>query len=1081
MNLVTGVEGFFGWLLQTTWQAAIVVMIILLAQLLLRHRLTPAWRHGLWFLLVARLLMPMAPSSAISIFNLAKWSRTQAPPTRVAAPMSRASQSAATLMVASRSDDAPAEAIPAPQSRIEPLLEARRDSDSTAMGASGAVVAPVAAKSINWMTIAALVWLAGAVGLLLRFLWLNYCFHRRMGGNVPVTDPAASSLLQECAGSLRVQERLLLVETLAVETPAVSGFWHKRLLLPIGLREQLSDDELRHVLLHELAHLKRHDPEMNWLMAVLQIVHWFNPVLWLGFARMRADRELATDDLALSCAEERDRRSYGETLVKVLERLTQPRALPGLVAIGESKAQIKERIRAIARGRVDPRWRWAAGAVAVVIAGLALTTAREVTQGLNLRELYPSSLTAGDAAASRARAWRFTPDDIYRLSAFSFEVGKELRIETEVADLGIGHCSDGAVWAVVVPREGGKLTSPVSTTPEVIAHVWLRFHPAEINRLFRPETVSGAGNADLEERMRRIADAKMPPSWQAGSKALMPERKDLTVDVDIQDGPRRFFTVDQQAPSARYVATFEKRLVEPASRPAYEPEVDPDRASVVAVSPPNGAKEVGLVQTLQICFDRPMERDRLKVEWLGGGFQLNGSIRVTPDGKEFTIPVRLTPGQQQKLAVNRDLDREMQGPTGVQQGTKLPRMSFREGFQDTNGVFANEFRWSFSTQPLPMKAAGSKPRVVSISPASGASLPQFTFVQVTFDQPMQPPDYVFPYLQTKRVFDGPSLIPSFDYDASAHRFTFPVLLPAEDDSRLTLRGFYSAGGRGAGPVVVHCQTGSEGLSADHISRTKAARQDPRLQKLLAATKQARLRIHSGQATVQSTQLRVSNGAFNYLVANTATFKWQGADQVYADITGPMSMSQAFVLGCDGQTCWSYYVGGNGERRFERTPARITQKEFVILDPFELARQSIPEAVSDLDLVYAGSASLEGHACALIERWEVNSGLSPGRFVSAVNTQWWIDATTHVPRQIVRYHPNRCDLVRFDYTHLNQPLPESAFRPPAGPEEATPSSFFGGEPAPDEHRFLHISDGSNGRMSGRIGRRGPNGTTSSGMN
>ena len=62
------------------WQAAVVAGLILLAQLLLRKRLSPAWRHGLWFPLLVRLLMPRTPSSGVSVFNLAKASRPQARP-----------------------------------------------------------------------------------------------------------------------------------------------------------------------------------------------------------------------------------------------------------------------------------------------------------------------------------------------------------------------------------------------------------------------------------------------------------------------------------------------------------------------------------------------------------------------------------------------------------------------------------------------------------------------------------------------------------------------------------------------------------------------------------------------------------------------------------------------------------------------------------------------------------------------------------------------------------------------------------------------------------------------------------------
>ena len=71
-NLIHWVEEVFRWILQTTWQATVLVGLILLAQWLLRRRLAPAWRYGLWLLLVGRLLMPVVPPSGLSIFNLAR-------------------------------------------------------------------------------------------------------------------------------------------------------------------------------------------------------------------------------------------------------------------------------------------------------------------------------------------------------------------------------------------------------------------------------------------------------------------------------------------------------------------------------------------------------------------------------------------------------------------------------------------------------------------------------------------------------------------------------------------------------------------------------------------------------------------------------------------------------------------------------------------------------------------------------------------------------------------------------------------------------------------------------------------------
>jgi beta-lactamase regulating signal transducer with metallopeptidase domain len=1073
MNALIGLERCFGWLLQTTWQAAVIVVIILLAQFLLRNRLSPAWRHGLWFLLVARLLMPTTPGSVVSVFNLAKWPRRQVALASAVAP-SAERLNLPTSAVFARPDNAevqPAALSPAPVGQISEPMPARSFPSESAIPA-----ARPAAHPMNWMGLAALAWLAGVLLLALRFVCLERRFGSRLAGDKPASDESVERLFGECVRSLRVQEKVEIIETAAVDSPAVFGLWRKRLLLPVGLREQLSPEELRHVFLHELAHIKRRDPALNWLLGILQILHWFNPVLWFAFARLRADRELATDDLALT--QTRDRGSYGETILKVLEGLTPHRALPGLVGIAESKAQMRERIRAIARAGAFPCWRWAAATMAVIIAGVTLTNAREEGQvkGLNLLQRYPTSLTAGDAAPGRARPWRFAPEDIFQVSHFALEIGKQLRVETGVADLGIGHCADGAVWAVLIPREDGKLTSAATTNQESITNLWLRFHPAQINRVFPPETVTGVGSAGLAEPMRAIANAKFHSSWHAGNNAIIPEPKDMTVDADTKEGSRRFFVVDKDAQTAEYIGSSARQSAAKSAEPAYEPELDTNCARVVSVAPPNGAKGVEPIQDLRIVFDRPMNPYCVKLEWLGGGFQLNGSIQVGADHTEFIIPVRMAPGQEQKLAVNRDKYREMWVATGSRPEMK-PSGYSREGFLDADAVAANEFRWSFSTKAEGVKPGAGKPRVLSVSPASGATAPVLTFVEITFDQPMRSPDAQFPYLQKRPFAEGASIIPSFDYEAGAHRFAFPVLLPPDNDARLTIGGFYSADGVACDPVVLHYQTGPDSLDSKYMEKAKTAAKDAKLQKLMISMKQARARLNSGIVTVQNIDLRLEKNSFNSVEAKTATFKWQGPDQVYADISGPMGMTRAFILGSDGQTCWLYSENEKGEKRLDQTPAAKTERETSLLDPFDLAKRSVTEALADRALVVAGDAKLEGRSCYRVETWDV----SQENMAFARQTQWWIDEETFLPKQIVQHHPGGCQIVRFDYKDLNQRIPDSAFQPPAAPGGDAHPLFFQKEPGSGEQRFLRISDGSNGRMSGRLGWHGPDGTTSSGMN
>lgn len=1066
------VEQIFGWLVQTSAHAAVITVMVLLAQFLLRKRLSPAWRYGLWFLLVARLLMPTTPRSSVSVFNLARWPQPSTAASIIAAEPSPAVDT--TIRVVSAPFESPR----------QPAVGLVRSEAATTPVVGAPVphpnqrVQPAAHQLINWKALAAGVWAGGLVLLGLRFACIELRFRRRLALGRPLQDPALKCLLNEGAQILGLNHDLPVFETEEVQTPAVYGLWRKRLLLPDGLRERLSKEGLRHVLMHELAHVKRRDPEANWLIAVLQILHWFNPLLWIAFARMRADRELATDDLALKHTGLEDRSSYGETILQVLEGVTRRASLPGLVGIGESKAQMKERLRAIRRG-VGPRWRWAAAAVTAVIAGLTLTNAREGApdSSLDLLKHYPTKLTVGDAVPSRARPWEFTAQDIFQVRHFKFQLGQQLRVELGSADLGIGHCGDGAVWAVLLPRENGKLLSPASTNEESVVHVWLRFHPNQISRLFPPDTVTSNGRAELEDRIRQIAEAKLGSSWHAGNRVMIPSPPEMTVDVDTAGGLRRFFAVDTLALRAQYIAAFANRPFESHAEPLlYEPEFDTNCARVISVVPANGATVVESRQDLRLRFDRPMDPHSFKLQWLAGGGQLAGPIRVSADQTEFAVPVHLTPGEQ-KLVLNRDQEREQWIAFGRRPEMKPPgSRRVQSGFVDEHGVAANEFRWSFSVTSVLAKPGARKPRVVSVSPPSGATTPVLTTVEITFDQPMRPPEQGLPYLQQSAFLQGPSLLPSIECDATAKRFRFPVLLRADDDVRLTLRGFYSTEGVACDPVVLHYQTGTDSLDSSYTQRAKAAAQDPNLQRILAEMQQARARLNSGIETVQTIRLGMSKSSFTSVESQTATFKWQGEGQVYADLSGPM-MTKAFIMGSNGRDCWLYSEDEKAEKRLDQTPAAITERNVLLLDPFDLQNRPVEEALANGDLVYGHEAALEGKPCYHLEKWEVNQD----NVVWASLTQWWIDEQTFLPRQIVQYYPSGCEIVRFEYAGLNESIPDSAFQPPTtSPNEAHPL-FFQNPPQAGERRFLRICDGSNGRMSGRFGWQGANGTTSSGLN
>jgi hypothetical protein len=114
---------------------------------------------------------------------------------------------------------------------------------------------------------------------------------------------------------------------------------------------------------------------VHWLVTVVRIFHWFNPVLWIAFQRMAADRELACDESALSQMEE-EKVSYGETIVRILEGCARLPKLPDLLGILESKDRAFERISMIANFRKRGRWSTLALLLLGVLAVIGLTDAR---------------------------------------------------------------------------------------------------------------------------------------------------------------------------------------------------------------------------------------------------------------------------------------------------------------------------------------------------------------------------------------------------------------------------------------------------------------------------------------------------------------------------------------------------------------------------------------------------------------------------------------------------------------------------------------------------------------------------------
>jgi beta-lactamase regulating signal transducer with metallopeptidase domain len=80
-----------------------------------------------------------------------------------------------------------------------------------------------------------------------------------------------------------------------LRSPATTGCFRARVLLPVKLLPRLNSDELTHILRHELIHVKRRDYFWDRVGALGCRILFFHPAVWLAYRRMRWERELACD------------------------------------------------------------------------------------------------------------------------------------------------------------------------------------------------------------------------------------------------------------------------------------------------------------------------------------------------------------------------------------------------------------------------------------------------------------------------------------------------------------------------------------------------------------------------------------------------------------------------------------------------------------------------------------------------------------------------------------------------------------------------------------------------------------------
>jgi beta-lactamase regulating signal transducer with metallopeptidase domain/Tol biopolymer transport system component len=381
--VMTYSQVFFGWLLQTTLIASMVICLILLIQKLLGGRLGPRWSYALWLVLLMRMILPWSPSSRVSLSNLIpSWQR-----------QTQSQQSPSTIEVQKISPheqvaEAP-ETITSRKAESEIITQDQAASRLRMVSNAEVQSRP---RLVLLRRILPTLWLAGAIVIGVYLLVSDLALWRIVKRDRPLLNQSMLELFEECKAQMSVQSLVVVVPSDQVRSPGLFGFVRPRLLLPRQMLDSATAEELRYVFLHELAHLRRHDIYLGWLTSLLQVLHWFNPLVWFAFYRMRADRELACDALVLTRTGQDKSQEYGGAIVELVRRFSRSRPLPAMAGIIESKSQLKKRIAMIAKFKKNS-YQWSPlGIILVIILACISLPDAKYTKASGISAAKPSAM-----------------------------------------------------------------------------------------------------------------------------------------------------------------------------------------------------------------------------------------------------------------------------------------------------------------------------------------------------------------------------------------------------------------------------------------------------------------------------------------------------------------------------------------------------------------------------------------------------------------------------------------------------------------------------------------------------------------
>lgn len=313
-------------LFEITIYSAVLFAAVTGFKLAFKNRLSPALHFALWFLVIARLCIPVTIESGFHLFTVEQ----EKPLTQQQMP--EVSAVDAPIPAATR-EAAPSEAlrgeVPAPVQ--EPLPAADSPKPVLTIASADALIA---------------LWVTGMAFRAARLLFSERSMRRAVAHNTLPTDERTRDIYDACCAELGIAHKLPLQSMVGIYSPALTVSLKPMILLPANIADTLTDAQLACALRHELTHYRRRDHLLMLLLRLLTCVYWFNPIVWLMKRELMKDMETACDSAVTARLNGAERREYAMTLLALFSQPCRANSVLGM-ALSSAEKDAERRVRGV--------------------------------------------------------------------------------------------------------------------------------------------------------------------------------------------------------------------------------------------------------------------------------------------------------------------------------------------------------------------------------------------------------------------------------------------------------------------------------------------------------------------------------------------------------------------------------------------------------------------------------------------------------------------------------------------------------------------------------------------------------------